>query len=93
MIASTGSLRLVDKLVGLGGLIRQDPDGVLEDVPLLPSHEGIVGERQDAISGLDYRTYQQPIRTVRSGRPWMPSGTPTGQARVLRLPRSSAGTS
>ena len=35
MIASTGSLRLVDELVGLRGLLGDGVDGVLEDVAAL----------------------------------------------------------
>jgi hypothetical protein len=38
MIASTRSLRLVDELVGLDGLLGDGPDGVLEDLAFSPSH-------------------------------------------------------
>jgi hypothetical protein len=36
MIASTRSLRLVNELVGLDGLLSHSPHGALEDVPFLP---------------------------------------------------------
>src|SRR4029453_16981203 len=38
MIASTGSLRLVDELVGLDRLLGHRPDGVLEDLALSSCH-------------------------------------------------------
>ena len=50
MIASTGSLRLVDELVGLDGLLGDGVDGVLEDVPLSLRHGRMVGEHHDAMA-------------------------------------------
>ena len=38
MIASTGSLRLIDELVGLDRLLGHGPDGVLEDLAFSASH-------------------------------------------------------
>ena len=38
MIASTGSLRLIDELVGLDRLLGHGPDGVLEDLAFPASH-------------------------------------------------------
>ena len=38
MIASTGSLRFVDELVGLDGLLVDGADGVLEDLALSAGH-------------------------------------------------------
>ena len=38
MIASTGSLRLVDEVIGPYGLLGHGPDGVLEDLAFSSSH-------------------------------------------------------
>jgi hypothetical protein len=38
VIASTRSLRFIDELVGLDGLLGNGPDGVLEDLALSASH-------------------------------------------------------
>jgi hypothetical protein len=38
MIASAGSLRFVDELIGLDGLLGHGPDGVLEDLAFSASH-------------------------------------------------------
>ena len=38
MIASTGSLRFIDKLVGLRRLLGNGPDGALEDLAFSPGH-------------------------------------------------------
>ena len=46
MIASTGSLRLVDELI-LDRLLRHGPDGVLEDLPFSRRHGGMVEPRSD----------------------------------------------
>jgi hypothetical protein len=48
MIASTGSLRLVNELVGLRRLLGQGPDGVLEDLAFAASHgAGRLGDLAD----------------------------------------------
>jgi hypothetical protein len=49
MIASTGSLRFVDEIVGLDGLLGHGPDGVLEDPAFTACHWRMVGERQDGV--------------------------------------------
>jgi hypothetical protein len=38
MIASSGSLRLVDELIGLDGLLGDGVDGVLENLSLAARH-------------------------------------------------------
>jgi hypothetical protein len=38
VIASTGSLRFIDELVGLDGLLGDGVDGVLEDLAFSASH-------------------------------------------------------
>ena len=38
MTASTSSLRLVNELIGLDGLLGYGPDGVLEDLAFSASH-------------------------------------------------------
>ena len=38
MITSAGSLRLVDELIGLDGLLGHGPDGVLEDLAFSACH-------------------------------------------------------
>jgi len=51
MVASTGSLRFVDELIGLDGLLGQSPDGVLEDLAFSASHAKRLGHKDDAVAG------------------------------------------
>jgi hypothetical protein len=56
MNASTGSLRLVDELVGLNRLLGDGADGVLEDVAVPPSHWGMLRgtpRRQERIGPME----------------------------------------
>ena len=50
MIASTCSLRLVDELVGLDGLLRDLVDGVLDDLSLSACHGLMLGSLHNADS-------------------------------------------
>jgi len=47
MRASSGSLRFVDELVGLDGLLGNGVDSAFKDLPLLPSHARMLARRPD----------------------------------------------
>ena len=48
MIASTGSLRFVDEIVGLDGLLGDGVDGLLEDLALALLHGRMLARGDDA---------------------------------------------
>ena len=61
MIASTGSLRFVNEVIGLDALLGDGVDGVLEDVALAACHRGIVLSDVDAPGPLGRPT---PVQTT-----------------------------
>jgi hypothetical protein len=64
MIASTCSLRFVNELVGLDGLLGDDTDGVLEDVTFSASH------CRDASPRVCRQMGEAPQRAAAAGLPW-----------------------
>jgi hypothetical protein len=79
VIASTGSLRFVNELVGLDCLLAHDADGVLEDVALPPSH------CRDASPRVPQHMGGAPQRAWRAGLPWTRlSGGRGVQPRIVR---------